>query len=483
MKKYIVSWLAVMNDFLQTNDEVPINLNGPTYNLHKYYFKELQYQKHFILHTPDNFRKVKQVEAYIRKDFPEHPIETVEMQIENAFEDLVHIQHLSETFIKKLIDQDAYVDLLLSTGTGVMKVAWFICHKNFEDRTRLMLIYPPKNNSKPKFVCVKADDIPKSVYHSLSFHDLSADDIDVPIKTPSLSKIYDYAKRIAISDHPVLIYGESGTGKELLARFIHQNSPRFQKPFLAFNCSAFTETVLESRLFGHKKGSFTDARHDHKGIFEEANNGTVFLDEIGDISPAMQIALLRVLQFNEIQPVGGKVKKVNVRVIAATNKPIFHIHQKSSFRTDLFYRFPFFIKLPSLRDYSTDELKNIINELISKLSMKYNKKIKFSDDLISFLLGYHYPGNYRELISMLDHIFIFAENIATREHLSCLYNELHSLELQKMYDTDIITLDHMISRYISKVYEKCSFNKTTAAKKLGISVNTLKKYLSMHSET
>jgi len=224
----------------------------------------------------------------------------------------------------------------------------------------------------------------------------------------------------------VLVTGESGTGKELVARAIHDLSPRAEKPFVSVNCGAFTETLLESELFGYVKGSFTGANTNRKGLFEAANSGTIFLDEIGEMSPAMQVKLLRVLQEREFERLGGvETIKVNVRLIVATNKDLEEAIKRSQFREDLYYRLNVFtIFMPPLRERKPDILL-LAEHFVEKFEREHGKSIKrISTPAIDMLTSYHWPGNVREL-----------ENVIERAVLICDSNVIHGHHLPPSLQT------------------------------------------------
>lgn len=469
MPKILISWLATLNDF-DKNSEV--NPNGPTVNFHLFHYSNLGYEKHVLLYTPDKKAELNKLVKYLKEHFTNHIIEPRKIDISKVHEDLELIKAKSEELLFEYHDYE--IDILLSTGSGIMKIAWYICHTSLDLKTRLIQILPPeKNYSKLVEIKVKKNNTP---YYALIKNEIidHKEDSDHIIFTPSLQKVYEKAEKLAIHNVPILIIGETGTGKEELAKFIYKNSSRKNKPFKTFNCSAFTtDTLLESRLFGHKKNSFTGANEDYKGIFEQANSGTVFLDEIGDINKNLQISLLRVLQFGEIQPIGGTVKKVDVRVIAATNKPIKHLLQSNEFRSDLFYRLGNILEIPSLFEYPQDEKNLIFDQLNERISKKFKRKtpLDFSPELRTFLLSYRFPGNFRELINIFENFYVFCESkTVTTEYLPKYVFDAGpkstSLNLNDVKKTHIINVLNMFNG-----------NKTKAAKALGISVNMLKKYL------
>src|SRR5205814_4787714 len=213
-----------------------------------------------------------------------------------------------------------------------------------------------------------------------------------------MQALYHMIETVAQVQSTVLVTGESGTGKELVARAIHDLSPRAEKPFVSINCGAFTETLLESELFGYVKGSFTGANTNRKGLFEAANQGTIFLDEIGEMSPAMQVKLLRVLQERKVRPVGAHEElQVNSRVIAATNRDLAALVKEGIFREDLFYRVSVIpIELPSLRERGAD-IAELADHFVRKYSTQTSHAISISEGAMRLLEAYSWPGNVREL--------------------------------------------------------------------------------------
>ena len=219
-----------------------------------------------------------------------------------------------------------------------------------------------------------------------------------------MKALFETIRRVAPSNATILIYGESGTGKELVAKAIHQNSPRRDRPFIAIDCGALPETLLESELFGHVKGAFTGAIQNKKGLFEEAEGGTLFLDEIGDASLVFQSKLLRVLQEGEARPVGGNRSiKVNVRVVAATNKPLKEAIAKKSFREDLYYRLAVMpMVIPPLRERPED-IPLLAGHFIEKYSIPDGRaSLRLSEEAIAVLTKFPWHGNVRELENVIE---------------------------------------------------------------------------------
>ncbi|MFY9271135.1 MAG: sigma 54-interacting transcriptional regulator [Candidatus Manganitrophaceae bacterium] len=222
--------------------------------------------------------------------------------------------------------------------------------------------------------------------------------------------IYKELIRVSQSKATVLLRGESGTGKELIAKLIHESSPRAQRPFIKVNCAALSETLLESELFGHEKGAFTGAIQLRKGRFELANGGTIFLDEIGDIPLSVQVKLLRVLQEMEFERVGGvETISVDVRVIAATHRQLENAILERTFRQDLYYRLNVVpIDLPPLRERRED-IPLLVDHFLEKFNRENNKKVHLSSEVIRLLINYDWPGNVRELENCIERLVVLAE--------------------------------------------------------------------------
>ena len=289
-------------------------------------------------------------------------------------------------------------------------------------------------------------------------------------KNTRMQEIFELISDIANTDSTVLIQGESGTGKELIARAIHFNSHRKNKPFVVANCSAYSQNLLESELFGHEKGSFTGAIRRKIGRFEMANGGTIFLDEIGEVSPPTQILLLRVLQDHRFERVGGEeTLGVNVRVIAATNKNLTEEMKKGTFREDLYYRLnviPIFV--PPLRERK-DDIPLLASHFLSKFSHERGKEVtSFSPEVMEIFLGHSWPGNVRELENVTDHAIIIAKQDMI------LPKDLPQSLLQKPLPTqEFTTLQDYERNLILKALQETNWNKHRAAKRLNINRSTL----------
>jgi DNA-binding NtrC family response regulator len=294
-------------------------------------------------------------------------------------------------------------------------------------------------------------------------------------RSPQMLQVYKTIARVAESRSTVLISGESGTGKELVARAIHFNSLRASKPFVAVDCGSLAETLLESELFGHVRGAFTGAVISKKGLFEEADGGTCFLDEVGDISLSMQAKLLRVLQEHEIKRVGGtETIKIDVRIVAATNKNLEELVAEKKFREDLFYRLNVvFIHLPSLRERAED-IPLLADHFLRKYAVENAKPVsQISQEALEHLARYGWPGNVRELENVIEravtlshHSIILPEDLPRRLTVEPAEDSSRSLPSH-------IPLSELEKLYLQKVLEETGGNKKKAAAILGIDRRTL----------
>jgi len=293
----------------------------------------------------------------------------------------------------------------------------------------------------------------------------------------SLLQSINLAKKVAPTDTTVLLTGETGTGKEVFAAAIHQSSPRKHQNFVAINCSAFSHDLLESEMFGHLAGSFTGATKDKKGLFEEANGGTIFLDEVGEMALDLQAKLLRVIENGEFLKVGeNKPTKVDVRIIAATNRDLPKEIESGHFRQDLFYRLSVFqIQLPALRERVTD-IEPLAKHFLNFFALKTNKKIKsLSEEFVQLLKLHTWPGNIRELKNVLERsVILETETILTTD---CLPMEIQQLKTSDASgESPVLSAFSLASAekiHIQKVLNYTNHNKTETAKLLNIALTTL----------
>jgi two-component system, NtrC family, response regulator PilR len=304
-----------------------------------------------------------------------------------------------------------------------------------------------------------------------------------------MQSVYHLIETVAAVQSTILITGESGTGKELVARAIHNHSQRSEKPFISINCSAFAETLLESELFGYMRGAFTGATQNRKGLFEAANKGTIFLDEIGEMSASMQVKLLRVLQERKVRPVGAHEEiEIDTRVIAATNRNLQEMVKNGTFREDLYYRISVIpIELPPLRDRSED-ISELVQYFIQKYCKQSGKDLGISEQVLELLEHYNWPGNVREL----EHTI---ERAVALESTSSIHPERLPSHITNYQPVKSVVefglpedgmdlpayLDNMEKCYVLEALKRTGGNQTRAAELLGLSVRSLRHLLDKHN--
>jgi len=297
---------------------------------------------------------------------------------------------------------------------------------------------------------------------------------DIVSRSPSMHRIFRILPQVAESDSTVLIQGETGTGKELLAHAIHELSPRKGKPFVAINCGALPDTLLESELFGYKAGAFTNAAKDKPGHFAVAEGGTILLDEIGDLSAEFQVRLLRVLQEKTFQPLGAtRPVKANVRVVAATNKDLADLVKRGKYRQDLFYRINVIcLDLPPLRERKED-IPLLVDHFIRRLKRLHGRPVTgISQEALSILMSYDYPGNIRELKNIIEHGFVLCPK--GQIEASCLPKGLVSPVSRPSANRTIdVAVQSVEAQVILDALERNSYNRLATAKDLGMHKSTL----------
>ncbi len=466
--KTLISWIAHHNDFENGN----FKTNGPTASFHKYFFK---HERHVLLSAePDeqHDNRANRALAWLKGAYPDREIAVRYLNISDPI-DHQEIQSKVSPILAEF--KDDKIDIFVSPGTGSMQLVWYLSHMHLGLQTTLYQtreakFTKQKDKDKPELVKIALEQSALPVTAMYHQEEVRRNTGDNYFLTPAIEKVYDSAAKVAQVDAvSVLILGASGTGKENLAKFIHKNSARKDKPYIAINCSAFSDSLLESRLFGYKKGAFTGADKDTTGLFEQAHEGIIFLDEIGDISAYMQQSLLRVLQEKEIMPLGGKAKKVDVRVIAATNQNLPQLCEEGKFRWDLYYRLSVVeLDLPTLHARGKADLKLLIDHFIAakKKDLHRPKKLVFDKSALEIMLNYTYPGNVRELENIISRLYVFNEERITMDVLP--------KRLKQAPENQPMNMDFVEKQHILKVLAHYNGNITQTAKAIGWVVNTLK---------
>jgi transcriptional regulator with PAS, ATPase and Fis domain len=461
--KTLISWIAYSNDF----NEGQVLETGPTANYHKYFYKS---ERHILLSSAsgDDTRS-ELVVNYLRRTYPERSIELRYLGIQDPI-DHREIQGKVNPFLIEL--REDKLDIFVSPGSPAMQVVWYLSHLSLNLNTTLYQMREARHTStkdKPELIKIafEKSSLPvTAMYHQEEILKNTGDDYFI---TPTIKKIYENAAKVAQVDGvTVLILGASGTGKENLAKYIHRNSIRNEQAYVTVNCSAFSDTLLESRLFGYKKGAFTGADKDTPGLFELADKGTIFLDEIGDVSPYMQQVLLRALQEKEIMPLGGKAKKVNVRVIAATNQNLQKRCEEGKFRWDLYYRLSVVeLDLPTLSERGKADIKGMIEHFLTqkKKELHRPKKLQLEKEALEILLNYSYPGNVRQLENIISRLYVFNEESVSVEVLP--------KRLKQAPSDQPMNMEHIEKEHIIRVLKHFKGNKRQTALAIGWAINTL----------
>ncbi len=291
--------------------------------------------------------------------------------------------------------------------------------------------------------------------------------------SPAMQELFAIIKRVAVVDCNVLLQGESGTGKELVARSIHRLSPRYERPFVSFNCGGFTEELICNELFGHEKGAFTGATLTKIGLLESAAGGTVFLDEIGEMPPSMQVRLLHVCQEKRILRVGGtKPIELDIRIIAASNKDLKKAVVEGAFREDLFYRLNVVtLHLPRL-DERREDIPLLVTHFREKYGRSFGKKVdSVSPQAMDILLRYNFPGNVRELENIIQRAVALAEGDTIQAH--DLPPDLQDLEFDSLEGERLLTMEEVEKQHIARVLAKTDYNRSLTSRILNLPRTTL----------
>lgn len=476
--RILFSWEAFNNDYDENGNPV---INGPTGSFHTHFFESNQFDKHVLLTSRKDQRNVERLVGRIKSTYENHKIEIHQVQLLDIV-DVNEIKGVLSTFLKTFSNYELF--FFVSPGTPAMQVVWHLIHLEHPNwKTKLVQTRRPRDTkskqSELSFIELEKSDIPTSLIKREKYEEGEFEGVEGEILiTDSLKPIYTDAIRVAQAEQVnVLIQGPTGSGKEHLAKYIHKLSPRRSQPFVTVNCSAFTDELLLSELFGHVKGAFTGAISAKKGVFETANGGTIFLDEIGDTSTFTQQSLLRVIQSGEIRRVGdSQVKHVNVRIISATHKNLLILCSNEKFRWDLYYRLSTVtLALPSLNQRGRSEKEEYLEFISTQVQQELGKKtkLKYSQKVRDHLLGYSYPGNLREMHNIISTLYVFYETeVKDRERLPAIDDE-EQLSVNSLKYEDVE--EPFMKKHIEKVLSATQGNISMAAREIGWAPNTLRK--------
>ena len=390
--------------------------------------------------------------------------------------------------LKKIKDAKSRIEVIVITAYGTIEIAveamkagaWDFITKPF---SKDELILKVRRVAEVILERQRVDRLSEENRYLKEEADIRFNYGEIVGESEKMKEMYHTIEKVAGSDTSVLIYGDSGTGKELVARAIHYNSPRKEAPFIRVNCGALAEGVLESELFGHERGAFTNALRQKKGRFELADRGTLFLDEIGDIPPATQVKLLRVLQEKEFERVGGEETiRVDVRVIAATHRDLHQEMDQSRFREDLYYRLHILpIHLPPLRDRKKD-IPLLANHFLKRLSREMRKPdLIVTQDAMRLLMSYGWPGNVRELENVLERAVVLCEtNQIDADGLAFMISETKGTKIAN-HSLDLDSAVGLIEKQLlEQALQTAGGVKAKAARLLGIKEATLYYKLQKH---
>jgi transcriptional regulator with GAF, ATPase, and Fis domain len=479
--KILISWHAYSHDYTPSSADSDVkypNKSGPTFSFHSHFWEGSGYDRHIILNGNTDERDVKNFKNFIselKEDFKGRGIEGRQIQIEDVISVAEILSKMNTLLAEFSLNE---IEAYISPGTPAMQTAWYLLGTTYKRNLRLLQTRAGKftQDGKPEriYIDLDSDLFPANITAAERVIDSPTPKTGKGIRiTKSLEPIYAKAEKIAQTDQVgVLILGENGTGKENLARFIHDHSNRRNKPFLAVNCAAYSDDLLRSELFGHEKGAFTGADKNRKGVIQDAQGGTVFLDEIGDISPKMQVTLLRVLQERKVQPVGSsKEVEIDVRFITATNRNLEELCDAEKFRWDLFFRLAVTtLHLPALRERGGEEIEEMVHHFNDLLVNKFpkKKKLKVGSEVMKKLRTYAFKGNIRELENLFIQFYTFCENEIKLKDLPPRIIENKS---------DPRSLAEVEKRQILKIYGEGKKPLVEVAAILGCTRDTLRKKL------
>lgn len=457
--------------------DTKFNEDGPHFNLYKDY---PDFDIHYLLtqYSESHSTAIKWqfLADALRTNFNKE-VRLIFMGIDDIFS-VGTIKGKVESLLNNELSGDV-VEVFMNPGAPSMQIAWYLIGSELSDLRDIKFFrrrekqFTEGNTSEKEYVQYETSEYAR-VTNIRDSKRLNISTFKPPFITTSLRDTYNRASQVAGNDKTtVLITGETGTGKEEVAKYIHANSNRNTKPFVVINCAAFRGDLLESRLFGYEKGAFTGALKTTKGAFEEAQGGTIFLDEIGDITSQMQITLLRVLQEKEISRIGSTKKiSLDIRIITATNKDLWQMSKDNEYREDLYYRLAIAeIEIPTFRSFSKKERKAWITYFLETLYTKLEKRYlsKISKEVWGFLLAYPFRGNIREVQNTIETFYTFCDKQIT-------YGDIPKRMLRSK-EANSFKLDVIIKNHIKEVVDFCGGNLAEAGRLLDKDRATVRKYI------
>ncbi len=475
MKKIFVSWVAWYYDFDSAGGLV--KQDGPTCNLHKSAWKQFQPHLHLLL-DPSNGQdpRAEFLHNHLLRKFPRQETHLLPVYLPDIM-DFQGIKQAVARSLEPFAGDELY--FVISTGTTPMRTVWILLH--LEDnglKTHLLqgIDTNMDEGGKPHYRRLELDG---GIFQGKIRARYVSEEPRYLI-TDSLQGVYSDARLASGAEEiPILIEGPSGSGKEALAQYIHRASPRGKEEFMTVNCAALADDLLESRLFGHEKGSFTGASSKARGLFQVANKGTLFLDEIGEISPRLQQSLLRVLQEQEVLPVGAdKPVKVDVRIIAATNRNLYRRCEEGHFRWDLYYRLSTVeLRLPAFDELPPEERKQYFMHFLEQHRGigRRTKALRLDPVVVHNLLAQPFPGNIREVENLIKSLYVFTAG----SKVTVADLEKVQQRREERWDLSLAAAER---KHILRVLAAFEGNLTQAAKALGIAVNTLKRKLEANDQ-
>lgn len=467
--RILVSWIAWYRDFDLENGSA--SSEGPTFELYQSDYLQ-PYERHLLLSSAEEGDTRSEVlYTTLKREFP---AQTDKLDFRYAdLKDPLDYQEVKARIEQILAPfKDRELDILFSSGTTVMRMVWVLFHLEQNGyRTRLIQgLDREMGQGEPGFRLLELEG--SSIAGRLDALEASRKQAQPGRLVPDcLEDVYRQATQAArVTTLPVLIQGPSGAGKELLARHVHEQSPRREQDFIPVNCAALGPELLESRLFGYRKGAFTGADENRAGYFEDAHGGTLFLDEIGDISPYLQQSLLRVLQEGQVTRVGEtQTRRVDVRIVAATNRDLVQACEAGHFRWDLYYRLAVVeLHLPPWRDYPQADRERFLDFFIVQRQHLHPHQLplRLSPAARSWLLAQAFPGNLRQLDTLITRLYVFCEGKIEPEDLLRI-----TRPRDLSYDLSLAAHER---RHLLRVLKAYQYNLSQSARVLGIALNTLK---------